>query len=530
MQITKKNSISNIQQQKTSSNNIKNDELVRLMLQSLFDLGYNDAATALQTESGISLESDIILKFRSSILQGEWQTAESLLPQIPFISPNNLSKVQFLIRQQKFLELLEKGETMQALHVLRTEITPLGQNTDRLHLLTSFVLCSSIEDVMQQASWDGTKGASREQLLTEIQLFVDPTAMIPKQRLLHLINQSLEWQKRSCLYHNPRQDIEFSLFSDHICDKTQFPTTTIKVLRGHTDEIWHAAYSNDGKYLASVSKDKTCIVWDMKSFEVIQTFKSDVSGSYCAWSPDDSRLLVCGTDFGIRLWDPYSGILLHTFQSHQDQVTSCVWLPDNQHFISGACDKILCLWDADLTIPDAQPITRWPVQRTTDMKITDDGKRFVTIGLDKCISVYDVDGLRITEIVKIPEEGTITSLTLTKDGRYALVNVQEVQEVHLWDLEEREMIHKYSGQKQITYIIRSTLGGHNESFVISGSEDNHVYIWSRDHETLLEELEGHENTVNCVSWCPIEPMQFVSASDDHTIRVWGPSQSSIVDL
>jgi hypothetical protein len=108
---------------------------------------------------------------------------------------------------------------MQALHVLRTELTPLGQNTDRLHLLTSLVLCSSIEDVMQQAAWDGAKGTSREQLLMELQQYIDPTAMIPKQRLVTLINQSLEWQKRSCLYHNPRQDGEFSLFSDHICDK-----------------------------------------------------------------------------------------------------------------------------------------------------------------------------------------------------------------------------------------------------------------------------------------------------------------------
>lgn len=49
--------------------------------------------------------------------------------------------------------------------------------------------------------------------------------------------------------------------------------------------------------------------------------------------------------------------------------------------------------------------------------------------------------------------------------------------------------------------------------------DNRVYIWSRENETLLETLEGHDSTVNCVSWCPVEPMQFVSASDDHTIRV-----------
>lgn len=162
---------------------------------------------------------------------------------------------------------------------------------------------------------------------------------------------------------------------------------------------------------------------------------------------------------------------------------------------------------------------RWPVPRTTDMKMTEDGTRLLTIGIDKCITVYNVHQLNITEIGRIQEQGVITSLTLTKDGKYALVNIQDSQELHLWDLDELELVHKYSGQKQLTYIIRSTLGGHHESFVLSGSEDNNVYIWSRETETLLEVLEGHENTVNCVSWCPVEPMQFVSASDDHTIRV-----------
>lgn len=241
-----------------------------------------------------------------------------------------------------------------------------------------------------------------------------------------------------------------------------------------------------------------------------------MSGSYCAWSPDDSKLLVCGTDFLLRLWDPTHGQLLGTYKHHDDQVTSCVWLPDNQHFISGACDKELCLWD--LT-EERKPIMRWPVPRTTDMKMTEDGKRLVTIGIDKCITVYNVDTIHMTELGRIQETGVITSLSLTRDGQFALVNVQDCQELHLWDLNKLEIVHKYSGQKQLTYIIRSTLGGHHESFVLSGSEDNRVYIWSRENESLLEVLEGHTNTVNCVSWCPIEPMQFVSASDDHTIRV-----------
>lgn len=107
------------------------------------------------------------------------------------------------------------------------------------------------------------------------------------------------------------------------------------------------------------------------------------------------------------------------------------------------------------------------------MKITKDGKRLVTIGLDKCITLYEVDSTKITEVGKVTEEGTITSLSITKNGEYALVNIQQLQEIHLWDLNNLKLVHKYSGQKQNEYIIRSTFGGADESFVLSGSEGKH---------------------------------------------------------
>lgn len=86
--------------------------------------------------------------------------------------------------------------------------------------------------------------------------------MIPSARLLTLINQAYEWQRRGCLYHNGYEG-NFSLFADHACDKNLFPSMTTHVLEGHADEVWHLAFSHSGRYLATVSKDMTCIIWDM---------------------------------------------------------------------------------------------------------------------------------------------------------------------------------------------------------------------------------------------------------------------------
>ncbi|KAI8077812.1 WD40-repeat-containing domain protein [Halteromyces radiatus] len=527
---TSSNSNHSIDTRTTRSEHIKTEELLRLILQSLYDLGYQNVAEMLERDSGIVLESSIVTEFRQAVLVGNWSQCESLFPQLCLVPQQTgidndqqtkddiCDHARFLIRQQKFLELLEARKLMKALSVLRNELSPLGKHdTERLHELSSLILCSSAEEVKQRVNRDEQIGFPREQLLAQLQGYIDPNIMIPRDRLLTLINQAIEWQQGNCLYHN-RNKATYSLFTDHTCDKTLFPTRTIAILKDHSDEVWHVAYSHCGRYLASASKDSTCIIWDMQTFQRMKRLRCASSISYCSWSPDDSKIAICGNDSLLLIWNPFEGELLQNFVGHSDQVTSCVWLPDGQHIISGSCDKSLRLWSINGDL-----ISELEEQRIVDMAMNVNGNRLVIIGLDKKLNVYDVDGLNLTKIRDIQEEGSIASLALTKDGRYALVNIQETQEIHLWDLLGQRVIRKYQGLKQGAYIIRSTFGGDDgdETFVLSGSEDNNVYVWSREHQTLLQVLEAHSQTVNSVAWCPSvsQPPTFASASDDKTIRM-----------
>ena len=128
------------------------EEVTRILIQALTDLGYNGAAAGLSQESGFELESPVVAAFRNAVLQGEWAEAEELLFDgttgegglsgsgngSGLVLQDGVDKnvMRFWLRQQKFLEYLELRDTGRALMVLRLELTPLYQDTAKLHFLS----------------------------------------------------------------------------------------------------------------------------------------------------------------------------------------------------------------------------------------------------------------------------------------------------------------------------------------------------------------------------------------------------------
>ncbi|KAI8063153.1 WD40-repeat-containing domain protein [Gongronella butleri] len=496
----------------------RKEEVLRLIMQSLNDLGYKNVVDSLQKDTGIDLEPLSVQQFRQAILEGRFGDAEQILRTLPLRQPDKpLDSAYFLIREQHFLELLEQKNTPRALHVLRQEMTPLNHDVRRLHHLSSLILCATPQEIMDQADWDGADGSSRAILLEKLEKFVDPAVMLPKARLHTLLNQAFEWQRHECLYHIAN-NTDFSLFYDHVCSKRHFPNHTIQILTDHTDEVWHLSFSADGSRMASISKDKTCIIWDAKKFTKLHTLYAEQAATNGAWSPNGSMLLLCGVDHCLRLWDTETGRLLRTFDQHKDQVTCCVWLADGHHFFSGAMDKSLILWNIDGKI-----VARHEMGRIVDMKLAmKKTPRLVTIDMDGCMTLFDMSPQgQLKEIGKLKETSKVQSMSVSRDGRYALTNSQQPDEIHLWDLDRQVLLRSYTGHEQGDFVIRSTFAGYQERYILSGSEDNDIYIWSREHQALLDVFSGHDGRVNCVAWYPSEPVMFASASDDHTIRLWG---------
>lgn len=195
-----------------------------------------------------------------------------------------------------------------------------GTTVSETDFHASLLMCPP-EHLHDQAGWDGPISSSRERLLSELSResskstfgavtvhtannlpgSISPSVMIPDNRLAILLDHVKQTQINQCLYHNSASPP--SLYSDHMCDRKDFPLRTGIELNQHSDEVWWCQFSNDGTKLVTASKDQTVIIYETSTFSVIQKLLGHEDGvAQCAWSPDDSKIITCSQDKTARVW------------------------------------------------------------------------------------------------------------------------------------------------------------------------------------------------------------------------------------
>lgn len=135
------------------------EQVTRILIQGLSDMGYHNAAESLSRESGFDLETPFASAFRLAILTGDWTEAESLIQGaydgartgqeqdgdnpsrngLLLAEDASMREMLFAISEQKYLELLEARDLGAALLVLREELQPLQQDERQLHALSRHV-------------------------------------------------------------------------------------------------------------------------------------------------------------------------------------------------------------------------------------------------------------------------------------------------------------------------------------------------------------------------------------------------------
>ncbi len=121
----------------------------------------------------------------------------------------------------------------------------------------------------------------------------------------------------------------------------------VQTYRGHTGSVISAAWSPDGKYIASAGVDATVQVWEALSARHVQSYKGVFSA---AWSPDGKYIASASLDTTVQVWEALSARRVQTYRGHSDWVHSAAWSPDGKYIASASDDKTVVIsaaWSPD---------------------------------------------------------------------------------------------------------------------------------------------------------------------------------------
>ncbi|GCC36437.1 hypothetical protein chiPu_0014931 [Chiloscyllium punctatum] len=309
----------------------------------------------------------------------------------------------------------------------------------------------------------------------------------------------------------------------------------------HMGAVWTMKFSHCGRLLATAGQDNVVRIWVLKnawdyfnnmrmkyntegrvspspSQESLNSSKSDTDTAYSGTEesdPEDKNapfrqhpfckykghtadlldlswsknyfLLSSSMDKTVRLWHISRRECLCCFQ-HIDFVTAIAFHPrDDRYFLSGSLDGKLRLWN----IPDKK-VALWneidgQTKLITAANFCQNGKYAVIGTYDGRCIFYDTEhlkyhtqihvrstrgrnrvGRKITGIEPLPGENKI--LVTSNDSR-----------IRLYDLRDLSISMKYKGYVNSSSQIKASFS-HDYTYIISGSEDRYLYIWSTYHD------------------------------------------------
>jgi len=268
--------------------------------------------------------------------------------------------------------------------------------------------------------------------------------------------------------------------------------------------------------LAACGSSDHVVIWG-KHFQFLCSLDGHGVGGVgnIVWSPGSTMIVTCSQDKLARLWDVRTGELLKQTRTFGEPVIGCVWSTDGRSFVVGTLDKnhSLCTYNID----DDEVIEWGKKHRVQDLCGSPDGRWLVAVDDSTTIHVYNAETRELEYEMELKSRPT--SVSISRDSRHLLVNKKD-GEAQLIDILTRESIQKFLGHTGGDFLIRSSFGGANESFVTSGSDDGNILIWHKTIGAAVERLHGHIPRCNAVSWKPDDPSMLATCGDDGIIKIW----------
>jgi RNA polymerase sigma factor (sigma-70 family) len=291
-------------------------------------------------------------------------------------------------------------------------------------------------------------------------------------------------------------------------------------LSGHQREVRAVTFSPDGKTLASGSADKTIRLWEPDTGKEIRTLTGHLQGvNSVAFSPDgktlasggeDERTTLGGDDKTIRLWEAATGKVSRILPGLRGFVFSVGFSPDGKTLASGNGDRTIGLWEA-ATGKEIRTLK----ESYGAVAFSPDGKTLASGGNRSLTTEVSLWAVATGQKIRTLDHKVVLAVAFSPDGK-VLASGSVDKTIHVVEVITGKEIRTLSGHQGAVSSVAFSPDGET---LASASDDKTVRLWDVATGKEIRVFAGHRGPVRSVAYAP-DGKTLASASVDTTVLVW----------
>ncbi len=302
-----------------------------------------------------------------------------------------------------------------------------------------------------------------------------------------------------------------------------YDNRAIATQKMHKDSIESLIFSPCQKYIASVSKDRTIKIWDVKSFKEIATLKGHKKGvATVAYSPDGQTIISGSYDNTIKIWDVKSFKEIATLKGHKKGVTTVAYSPDGQTIISGSYDNTVKIWDAK----NFRKIATLRGHKDSIISVIylSDNKTVISISKDGILKVWDIITFKKINTLKISFDN-IFSVDYSPNSEIIIsgisnhpkmVNTESRYKIKIIDIKYLKEIITLNGHKDIVTLVAYSPNG---KYIVSASKDMIIKIWDTKKFDIIATIKSYNSNITSVVFS-LDNVTIFTGLKDGAINIW----------